>query len=91
MCATYNNRSWMKGTKTNEWKLLRHVSLWKWEPDENWCRIYKFSSIQSFWKWFSYTLRDTYLKNCNNPECIVNWRVWRYSQRRVDTVNYFIS
>ena len=73
-CSSYNNWGWVKGRVTSNGK----VTPWKY-PDNNWCYLYRFDSIEDYWDSKMNLLKVNYLdKWCQGTKqvsCIATWYV----------------
>lgn len=73
---TYYNLWWVKARKLDNWLTLKNQPI----PDKNWCRLYKFNSIEDYWNSKANSLKFWYInKQCSTPECISKWYViWNW-------------
>ena len=87
----YNNLGWLKRKITDDWWRIKDYPI----PDQNWCRLYKFTSIQEYWKSKANSLYHWYAKkNCHTIECISQWYVrwdWVYKPAYNARVNTFAT
>lgn len=66
-CTGYNNLGGVKYKKDDEWKSIRDQKI----PQSDWCYLYKFESIDEYWKSKVNTIRYGY-KGCINSKTPVD-------------------
>jgi len=66
-CTGYNNLGGVKYKKDDEWKSIRDQKI----PQSDWCYLYKFESIDEYWKSKVNTIRYWY-KGCINSKTPVD-------------------
>lgn len=85
----YNNMWWIKRKVTFDWDKIKDYPI----PDKNWCRLYKFNSLQEYWRSKARSLYHWYYKkNCTTIECISQYYVrwdWVFKPAYNDRVNTF--
>ena len=72
-CTGYNNLGWIKYRKTDDGKSVRDQKI----PDSNGCYLYKFDSIDDYWKSKVNTIRYGY-KGCVNSTTPIKCMSYAY-------------